>query len=69
MHVCRYVNKIGIIVKINEDNLPSRFAIQSNGAENMVLSPQTMLSCNLRQQQGCGGGNIDVAWNFAGTHG
>ncbi|KPJ00735.1 Tubulointerstitial nephritis antigen [Papilio xuthus] len=46
-----------------------RFAIQSNGAENMVLSPQTLLSCNVRAQQGCHGGHIDVAWNFARGHG
>ncbi|XP_063542171.1 uncharacterized peptidase C1-like protein F26E4.3 [Cydia strobilella] len=41
----------------------------SNGAESLVLSPQTLLSCNRRHQRGCGGGNIDVAWNFAGEHG
>lgn len=46
-----------------------RFAIQSNGAESMILSPQTLLSCNVRQQQGCKGGHIDVAWNFARSHG
>ncbi|XP_063388196.1 tubulointerstitial nephritis antigen [Cydia fagiglandana] len=46
-----------------------RFGIMSNGAESLVLSPQTLLSCNRRHQRGCGGGNIDVAWNFAGEHG
>lgn len=46
-----------------------RFAIQSNGAESMVLSPQSLLSCNLRQQRGCQGGNIDVAWNFVRNRG
>jgi len=46
-----------------------RFAIQSNGAESMILSPQTLLSCNVRHQQGCNGGHIDVAWNFARRHG
>ncbi|CAG9570636.1 unnamed protein product [Danaus chrysippus] len=46
-----------------------RFAIQSNGAERMVLSPQVLLSCNIRRQQGCRGGHIDVAWNFARGHG
>ncbi|XP_022123584.2 tubulointerstitial nephritis antigen-like [Pieris rapae] len=46
-----------------------RFAIQSNGAEALALSPQTLLSCNIRQQQGCRGGHIDVAWNFARGHG
>ena len=47
----------------------NRFAIQSNGAEKVILSPQTLLSCNLRQQQGCHGGNIDTAWMFAKNHG
>ncbi|XP_026318289.1 uncharacterized peptidase C1-like protein F26E4.3 [Hyposmocoma kahamanoa] len=46
-----------------------RFAIQSNGIENMVLSPQTLVSCNTRGQQSCDGGHIDIAWNFARTHG
>uniref|UniRef100_A0A1E1WH51 SMB domain-containing protein n=1 Tax=Pectinophora gossypiella TaxID=13191 RepID=A0A1E1WH51_PECGO len=46
-----------------------RFAIQSNGAESMVLSPQSLLSCNVRGQRGCDGGHIDVAWNFAGQYG
>lgn len=46
-----------------------RFAIQSNGAEKRLLSAQTLLSCNRRQQRGCHGGNIDVAWNFAREHG
>lgn len=46
-----------------------RFAIQSNGAEKVILSPQTLLSCNVRGQQGCTGGNIDTAWIFAKNHG
>ncbi|KAL0812085.1 hypothetical protein ABMA28_009470 [Loxostege sticticalis] len=46
-----------------------RFAIQSNGAENLVLSPQSLLSCSRKQQQGCKGGHIDVAWNFAKNFG
>ncbi|XP_026728069.1 uncharacterized peptidase C1-like protein F26E4.3 [Trichoplusia ni] len=46
-----------------------RFAIQSNGAEKVILSPQTLLSCNVRYQQGCRGGNIDTAWIFAKNHG
>ncbi|XP_059055835.1 uncharacterized peptidase C1-like protein F26E4.3 [Achroia grisella] len=41
-----------------------RFAIQSNGIEKLVLSPQTLLSCNRRYQRGCDGGHIDVAWNY-----
>lgn len=46
-----------------------RFAIQSNGAEKPVLSPQVLLSCNVRQQQGCKGGHIEIAWPFARHHG
>ncbi|XP_049880049.1 tubulointerstitial nephritis antigen-like [Pectinophora gossypiella] len=46
-----------------------RFAIQSNGAESMVLSPQTLLSCDVRGQLGCDGGYIDSAWLFVGMHG
>lgn len=46
-----------------------RFAIQSNGAEKVILSPQTLLSCNVRGQRGCDGGHIDIAWRFASIHG
>lgn len=45
-----------------------RFAIQSNGAEKVVLSPQIQLSCN-KEQRGCNGGHIDKAWNFARLYG
>ncbi|XP_026750376.2 uncharacterized peptidase C1-like protein F26E4.3 isoform X1 [Galleria mellonella] len=41
-----------------------RFAIQSNGMEKILLSPQTLLSCNRRYQRGCDGGHIDAAWNY-----
>lgn len=40
-----------------------RFAVQSKGQEAVVLAPQQMLSC-VRRQQGCGGGHLDVAWNY-----
>ncbi|CAG9792813.1 unnamed protein product, partial [Diatraea saccharalis] len=49
--------------------MSDRFAIQSNGAENLQLSPQSLLSCNRRMQRGCDGGHIDVAWNFAKNQG
>nr|XP_021190827.2 uncharacterized peptidase C1-like protein F26E4.3 [Helicoverpa armigera] len=49
--------------------ISDRFAIQSNGAEKVTLSPQSLLSCNLKQQQGCHGGHIDTAWIFAKNHG
>ncbi|CAG9131612.1 unnamed protein product [Plutella xylostella] len=51
------------------DVVSDRFAIQSNGAETLALSPQVFLSCNRRGQQGCRGGHIDVAWSFAKSHG
>ncbi|KAJ2940884.1 hypothetical protein O0L34_g10144 [Tuta absoluta] len=46
-----------------------RFAILSNGAEDMVMSPQSLLSCNVKGQQGCDGGHIDAAWIFATKYG
>ncbi|XP_075985293.1 secreted Wg-interacting molecule [Anticarsia gemmatalis] len=46
-----------------------RFAIQSNGAEKVILSPQTLLSCNVKGQQGCKGGHIDNAWIYAKNRG
>ncbi|CAB3254975.1 unnamed protein product [Arctia plantaginis] len=49
--------------------ISDRFAIQSKGAERVRLSPQTLLSCNVRRQQGCKGGHIDTAWRFASVHG
>ncbi|CAH0403075.1 unnamed protein product [Chilo suppressalis] len=49
--------------------MSDRFAIQSNGAENLRMSPQSLLSCNRRSQRGCDGGNVDVAWNFAKSQG
>ncbi|XP_022089021.1 uncharacterized peptidase C1-like protein F26E4.3 [Acanthaster planci] len=39
-----------------------RLAIQSNGTIAMALSPQHLLSCNIRRQQGCHGGHLDRAW-------
>eukprot|EP00057_Strongylocentrotus_purpuratus_P010528 XP_011665002.1 PREDICTED: tubulointerstitial nephritis antigen-like [Strongylocentrotus purpuratus] len=40
-----------------------RLAIQSNGTfKYMHLSPQHLLSCNVKRQQGCAGGHLDRAW-------
>ncbi|XP_041484086.1 uncharacterized peptidase C1-like protein F26E4.3 [Lytechinus variegatus] len=40
-----------------------RLAIQSNGTfKYMHLSPQHLLSCNVKRQQGCTGGHLDRAW-------
>ncbi|XP_076175124.1 putative peptidase C1-like protein F26E4.3 [Ptiloglossa arizonensis] len=41
-----------------------RFSIMSKGAENVDLSPQHLLSCNNRGQQGCNGGYLDRAWMY-----
>ncbi|CAB3246535.1 unnamed protein product [Arctia plantaginis] len=46
-----------------------RYGIQSNGAEKVRLSPQTLLSCNVQRQQGCKGGHLDIAWRFAQVFG
>lgn len=40
-----------------------RFAIQSNGVEQVTLAPQQFLDC-IRKQRGCYGGHVDVAWNY-----
>ncbi|GBP24916.1 Uncharacterized peptidase C1-like protein F26E4.3 [Eumeta japonica] len=49
--------------------LADRFAIQSKGHLTERLSAQALLSCNTRGQQGCKGGHIDTAWQFATKHG
>ncbi|XP_011309079.1 tubulointerstitial nephritis antigen-like [Fopius arisanus] len=41
-----------------------RFALMSKGAEAVNLSPQHLISCNNRGQQGCRGGYLDRAWLF-----
>ncbi|XP_026318251.1 uncharacterized peptidase C1-like protein F26E4.3 [Hyposmocoma kahamanoa] len=46
-----------------------RYAIQSNGAENVLLSPQSLLSCDRRGQLGCKGGHVDGAWHFTSKYG
>ncbi|XP_059810269.1 tubulointerstitial nephritis antigen-like [Hypanus sabinus] len=39
-----------------------RITIQSMGHVTATLSPQNLISCNRRKQQGCQGGRIDGAW-------
>lgn len=39
-----------------------RLSIQSNGTMKVDLSPQHLLSCNVKRQQGCHGGHLDRAW-------
>ncbi|ESO94490.1 hypothetical protein LOTGIDRAFT_118077 [Lottia gigantea] len=41
-----------------------RLAIESLGEIKDELSAQHMLSCNVRKQKGCEGGNLDRAWWF-----
>nr|XP_028594832.1 tubulointerstitial nephritis antigen-like isoform X1 [Podarcis muralis] len=41
-----------------------RISIHSMGHMTPALSPQNLLSCNTRNQQGCSGGRIDGAWWF-----
>ncbi|XP_029426798.1 tubulointerstitial nephritis antigen-like isoform X2 [Rhinatrema bivittatum] len=39
-----------------------RISIQSMGHMTPALSPQNLLSCDKRNQQGCSGGRVDGAW-------
>lgn len=41
-----------------------RLAVESNGNENVILSPQHLLSCDRRGQSGCKGGRVDRAWQY-----
>uniref|UniRef100_F7FFG2 Tubulointerstitial nephritis antigen like 1 n=2 Tax=Ornithorhynchus anatinus TaxID=9258 RepID=F7FFG2_ORNAN len=41
-----------------------RISIHSKGHMTPSLSPQNLLSCNTRHQQGCNGGRLDRAWSF-----
>lgn len=41
-----------------------RFAIMTHGNDHTLLSPQHLLSCNSRNQQGCNGGHLTRAWMF-----
>lgn len=46
-----------------------RLAIQSMGTEKMTLSPQHLISCQVRGQKGCKGGHLDRAWFYLKKHG
>lgn len=48
--------------------LSDRFCIQSNGAVDVVLSPQYLVSCDTTNM-GCNGGYLNKAWNWMHTHG
>nr|AHW50664.1 cathepsin B-like protein [Naegleria fowleri] len=48
--------------------LSDRFCIASTGKDNVVLSPQYMVSCDT-SDYGCDGGYLNNAWNFLATTG
>lgn len=43
--------------------LTDRFAIASNGREQVVLSPEDLVSCD-KTNMGCGGGQLETAWQY-----
>lgn len=45
-----------------------RACIATNGAVNTVFSPENLVSCDYNNY-GCGGGYLDVAWNYIATNG
>eukprot|EP01132_Coremiostelium_polycephalum_P002423 gene2423-2992_t len=44
--------------------LSDRFCIATNGKVNVTLSPQSLVSCDTRMNQGCNGGYPDAAWQY-----
>jgi len=44
--------------------LSDRFCIKSNGSINVVLSPQSLVSCDLEGNFGCNGGVPQLAWEY-----
>jgi len=43
--------------------MSDRFAIASNGSVNVVLSPESLVSCD-KTDMGCGGGMLDTEWAY-----
>jgi len=43
--------------------LSDRYGIATNGSENAVLSPESLVSCD-KTDMGCQGGNLNNAWNY-----
>jgi cathepsin B len=41
-----------------------RFCIESNGTVNVVLSPQSLVSCDWEGNFGCDGGVPQLAWEY-----
>ena len=52
----------------SSEALSDRFCIASNGAINVVLSPQDLVACD-PQNMGCDGGYLNKAWDFLTTNG
>jgi cathepsin B len=48
--------------------LSDRFCISSQGKINVVLSPQSLVSCD-KTNDGCGGGYLDKAWEYMQENG
>jgi len=44
--------------------LSDRFAIETNLATNVTLSPQDLVSCDTNQNEGCNGGYPILAWQY-----
>ena len=49
--------------------LSDRFCIASKGQIDVVLSPQTLVSCDTDGNMGCQGGYLDKAWEFLVSNG
>jgi cathepsin B len=46
------------------ETLSDRFCIASNGSINVVLSPESLVSCDWEGNFGCGGGIPQLAWEY-----
>ncbi|XP_044726863.1 tubulointerstitial nephritis antigen-like [Chrysoperla carnea] len=46
-----------------------RLGIMSVNLENVDYSPQHLISCNIKGQQGCNGGHVDRAWTYLTLNG
>jgi len=49
--------------------LSDRFCIASNTHVNVVLSPEDLVACNTKINQGCNGGYLPVAWEYMEING
>jgi cathepsin B len=48
--------------------LSDRFCLQSSSKEDVILSPQDLVSCD-SSDMGCNGGQLDTAWTFMENNG